>query len=109
VTSNQEPTTLAEFGGHEIYPMPMFATLAVADVAAVAAWYERALGFATVFRAPDAGGQPALIHLRRRKYQDLLFDVGLRTPVGPGAGSPGSHRVGRTPPSRTHRSRAAYP
>ncbi len=70
MTSNQEPTTLAEFGGHEIYPMPMFATLAVADVAAVAAWYERALGFATVFRAPDAGGQPALVHLRRRNGRE---------------------------------------
>lgn len=29
--------------------MPAFATLAVADVAAVAAWYELALGFTTVF------------------------------------------------------------
>jgi catechol 2,3-dioxygenase-like lactoylglutathione lyase family enzyme len=61
-----------EFNGHEIYPMPMFATLAVADVAATVAWYEETLGFTTVFKAPVVGGQPALVHLRRRKYQDLL-------------------------------------
>jgi len=79
MTSNQEPPTLGEFGGHEIYPMPVFATLAVADVAATTAWYERALGFSTVFRAPEVDGQPALVHLRRRKYQDLLL-----TPAPPG-------------------------
>jgi len=79
MTSHQEPPTLGEFGGHEIYPMPAFAALAVADVAATTAWYECALGFRTVFRAPDVGGQPALVHLRRRKYQDLLL-----TPAPPG-------------------------
>jgi uncharacterized glyoxalase superfamily protein PhnB len=82
---NTEPPTLGEFGGFEIYPMPMFATLAVADVSGVAAWYERALGFATVFRAPAVGGQPALVHLRRRKYQDLLL-----TPAPAGSDAPPS-------------------
>jgi uncharacterized glyoxalase superfamily protein PhnB len=68
-----EPPTLGEFGGFEIYPMPVFATLAVADVSGLAAWYETALGFRTVFAAPASGGQPTLVHLRRRKYQDLLI------------------------------------
>jgi len=68
-----EPATLGEFNGHEIYPMPVFATLAVSDVAGVAAWYETALGFATVFRSPAVNEQPAMVHLRRRKYQDLLL------------------------------------
>jgi uncharacterized glyoxalase superfamily protein PhnB len=68
-----EPPALGQFGGFEIYPMPMFATLAVADVAGVAAWYEAALGFRTVFAAPPVDGQPALVHVRRRKYQDLLI------------------------------------
>ena len=77
MTFHQEPPTLGEFDGHEIYPMPAFATISVADVAGIAAWYERALGFTTVFRAPDAGGQPALVHLRRRKYQDLLLTPAL--------------------------------
>ncbi len=70
---NDEPPNLGEFDGHEIYPMPMFATLAVGDVAAIAAWYRHTLGFTTVFEAPGPGGQPSLVHLRRRKYQDLLL------------------------------------
>jgi uncharacterized glyoxalase superfamily protein PhnB len=69
-----EPATLGEFNGSEIYPMPMFATLAVVDVSGLADWYVQALGFTTVFRAPSAEGrQPPLVHLRRRKYQDLLL------------------------------------
>ena len=67
-----EPEKLGEFNGHEIYPMPMFATISVADVSAVAHWYVAALGFAVVFAAPSASGQPMLVHLRRRKYQDIL-------------------------------------
>jgi hypothetical protein len=35
--ASQEPPTLARFQDHEIYPMPMFATIAVADVAAASA------------------------------------------------------------------------
>jgi hypothetical protein len=37
----QEPPTLTEFQGWEIYPMPMFATLAVRDVAATTSEYQR--------------------------------------------------------------------
>lgn len=48
-----EPESLGEFNGHEIYPMRMFAKLAVPDVDALAAWYQQALGFAIVFRAPS--------------------------------------------------------
>jgi len=68
-----EPATLGEFNKHEIYPMPIFATLSVADVAGVAAWYEAALGFSTMFQMPGPNGQPSLVHVRRRKYQDLLL------------------------------------
>lgn len=82
-----EPESLGEFNGHEIYPMPMFAKIAAGDVAATTAWYEQALGFATVFRGPEVGGQPALVHLRRRKYQDVLL-VPART-----AGQPSSSLV----------------
>ena len=79
---DQEPPSLGEYDGHESYPMPTFATITVADVAGIAAWYERALGFTTVFRAPDVGGQPSLVHLRRGKYQDVLL-----VPARPGAPS----------------------
>lgn len=87
-STNAEPEALGEFNGHEIYPMPAFAALAVEDVAAVAAWYERTLGFATVFRAPEVDGQPGLVHLRRMKYQDLLL-----TPARSGHAVPGESSV----------------
>lgn len=73
VRADDEPVTLGEANGFEIYPMPMFATLAVADVAGVSRWYAEALGFGTVFAAPPVNGQPSLMHLRRGKYQDLLL------------------------------------
>ncbi len=69
----KEPVTLGQFNEHEIYPMPMFAKIGVSDVAAVAAWYEKALGFKTVFAMPPTDGQPPLVHLRRQKYQDILL------------------------------------
>jgi MerR family transcriptional regulator, thiopeptide resistance regulator len=68
-----EPVSLGKFGAFEIYPMPLFATLSVRDVAALRDWYMRALGFVVVFQTPAANGQPQLVHLRRRKYQDLLL------------------------------------
>lgn len=71
--SAAEPPSLGEFNGFEVYPMPAFATLRVHDIEEVAAWYERALAFRPMFTAPGPDGCPALIHLRRRKYQDLLL------------------------------------
>ena len=41
----------------EIYPMAIFQTLSVADVAASAEWYMRKMGFVSVFsllRPPDS-------------------------------------------------------
>ena len=73
MTDNREPPTLGQFNDFEIYPMPMFATLAVDDVAAVARWYGEALGFGTMFAGPPMGGQPSIVHLRRNKYQDVLL------------------------------------
>jgi uncharacterized glyoxalase superfamily protein PhnB len=67
-----DPVSLGTFNGFEIYPMPMFATLSVPDVAAVTRWYQDALGFGVVFTTPGPGGAPMLVHLRRQKYQDLL-------------------------------------
>ena len=72
VDTSGEPVALGTFNGFEIYPMPMFATLAVPDVASVAKWYQDALGFGVMFTTPGPGGTPSLVHLRRRKYQDVL-------------------------------------
>ncbi|MGH9518242.1 MAG: MerR family DNA-binding protein, partial [Terriglobales bacterium] len=68
-----EPVSLGKYGEFEIYPMPMFATVATNDVAALRDWYVGALGFAVVFQTPSAQGQGAMAHLRRKKYQDLLL------------------------------------
>ena len=65
VDERGEPVRLGEYNGFEVYPMPMFATLAAEDPSALAAWYEEALGFVSMFAGP-------VIHLRRAKYQDLL-------------------------------------
>lgn len=59
----------------EIYPMPMFPKLTVRDAEASARWYD-ALGFEHVFTMPDASGRPQLVHLRRRKYADVLLVQG---------------------------------
>ena len=57
----------------EIYPMPMFPTLAVRDVEASVGWYAEQVGFGTVFVMPGADGEPVLGHLRWRKYADVLL------------------------------------
>lgn len=57
----------------EIYPMPMFPTLSVADVGASVGWYWEVLGFGTVFVLPGADGAPVLAHLRLQKYADVLL------------------------------------
>lgn len=78
-----EPTKLGEYNGFEIYPMPFFATLVVDDPSEVAWWYERALGFGVMFAGP-------VVHLRRRKYQDILV-VSSKAPGPRPAGGPSLH------------------
>ena len=58
----------------EFYPMPVFFSLEVRDIAASAAWYQRALGFRSVYEAsPGEGGKPNMVHLRRERYQDIML------------------------------------
>jgi catechol 2,3-dioxygenase-like lactoylglutathione lyase family enzyme len=68
----------------EIYGMPMFATLLVADIESTVSWYTEGLGFIVLFTLPGPGGSTALVHLRRWQFQDLL----VRPSVGPA--TPGS-------------------
>jgi uncharacterized glyoxalase superfamily protein PhnB len=82
-----EPVSLGSFKGFEVYPMPMFATIAVDDVIAVSRWYQAALGFGEMFAAPGPGGAPSLAHLRRRKYQDVLIVPG-GAPAGAASTAP---------------------
>ncbi|MGV8838766.1 MAG: VOC family protein [Bauldia sp.] len=71
---------------HEVYPMPAFAGLEVADTNASRRWYMEALGFADVFTMPNGPtGMPMLVHLRFTKYADIL----LRPAFAPAAGPKG--------------------
>ena len=72
----------------EIYPMPSFPTLTVADVAASARWYQDVLGFQHVFTIPGPGGAPLLAHLRWAKYADVLLR-GVMPGAAPPAGAKG--------------------
>lgn len=67
----------------DIYPMPAFATLEVADLQRTVDWYVTALDFVELFRMLGAAGKPSLAHLRRWRYQDILVRPGE---AGPGAG-----------------------
>ncbi|HEY4113016.1 MAG TPA: VOC family protein [Rhizomicrobium sp.] len=60
----------------EYYPMPSFPMLLVADLVASSRWYQEALGFADVFTMRSPDGAPVLVHLRWRKYADLLLRPG---------------------------------
>jgi len=67
-----DPQTLGEHGGHVVYVMPMFLRLAASDPLRTIDFFTRVLDFDVMFRGPDAGGVPVLVHLRRSKYQDVL-------------------------------------
>ena len=57
----------------EIYPIPLFPTLSVTDVAASLDWYTNRVGFASAYSLPMPGGGLAMAHVRWRKYADLLL------------------------------------
>ncbi len=65
----------------DIYGMPAFVTLETFDVLAAAAWFTGALDFIELFRMPP-GDDPALVHLRRWRYQDVLVRRGVEAPAG---------------------------
>ena len=73
-------------GQPEIYPMPMFPTLSVADAPASVDWYVNKLGFSTVFLLPVSDSGIAMAHLRWRKYADVLLipDSRIETLLTPG-------------------------
>ena len=70
----------------DIYGMPAFVTLVVADPVAASTWFTTALDFVELFAmpGPDGPDAPALIHLRRWRYQDVLVRRGAPTAVGDG-------------------------
>jgi catechol 2,3-dioxygenase-like lactoylglutathione lyase family enzyme len=64
----------------DVYPMPAFVSLEVADLSRTVDWYVDGLDFVELFRMPGPGGRPALVHLRRWRYQDILVREGTPTP-----------------------------
>jgi len=68
-----------------IYGMPMFATLLAGDIRATVSWYTAGLGFIDLFTMLGPDGGPALVHLRRWQFQDLLVRP-ARGPVAPSSG-----------------------
>ncbi|HEX5994007.1 MAG TPA: VOC family protein [Jiangellales bacterium] len=68
----------------DIYGMPAFATLTVADLPATVAWFTGALDFIELFAMPSPEA-PVLVHIRRWRYQDILLRRAAATsPIGPG-------------------------
>ena len=67
----------------DIYGMPAFLSLTVADVEASVDWYVNGLDFVSLFTLPGPDSAPALVHLRRWRYQDILVRPG-RSQAGTG-------------------------
>ena len=70
----------------DIYPMPSFPMLSVADVDRVSHWYQ-SLGFADVFTMRDSHDRAMLAHLRWCRYADILISrarVPIEEPRGRG-------------------------
>jgi hypothetical protein len=71
-----DPPLLGEYAGFEIYAMPAFVRFHATDPSVTADWYVNALGFGVMYVGPELEGRPMLVHLRRRKYQDILLVPG---------------------------------
>jgi hypothetical protein len=77
-----DPQQLGAFNGFDLYPMPSYIQLSVPDPEEAANWYVNALGFGIMFATqPDPNAPPFLVHLRRRKYQDILLMPGEPRPT----------------------------
>ncbi|WP_194746613.1 VOC family protein [Staphylococcus chromogenes] len=66
----------------EFYQMPMFNKVLVKDIEKAEKWYEKTLGFKSVFKFRNDKNEVLMNHLRLEKYQDLMlisqtdFEVG---------------------------------
>lgn len=77
-----EPQNLGSYNGFDLYPMPSYITLSTSNPENLAKWYIDVLGFGVMFASKqDPEAIPTLIHLRRRKYQDILIVPGEHEPT----------------------------
>lgn len=69
----------------DYYQMPMFNKILVSDIQKAAKWYEKNLGFNSVFKFRNDKNEVLMEHLRLEKYQDIMlissddFEVGNAT------------------------------
>lgn len=57
----------------EFYQMPMFNKILVNDIEKSEKWYEKALGFESVFKFRNEKNEVLMNHLRLNKYQDIML------------------------------------
>lgn len=57
----------------EFYQMPMFNKVLVKDLEKIEKWYEKTLGFKSVFKFRNNKNEVLMTHLRLEKYQDLML------------------------------------
>ncbi|MDU0477588.1 VOC family protein [Staphylococcus chromogenes] len=66
----------------EFYQMPIFNKVLVKDIEKAEKWYEKTIGFKSVFKFRNDKNEVLMNHLRLEKYQDLMlisqtnFEVG---------------------------------
>lgn len=66
----------------DFYQMPMFNKILVKDIEHSEKWYEKTLGFKSVFKFRNDKNEVLMNHLRLEKYQDIMlissdeFEVG---------------------------------
>ncbi|HLI51963.1 MAG TPA: VOC family protein, partial [Thermomicrobiaceae bacterium] len=65
-----------EVDPQDIYPMPTFLTFQVPDLDEAQRYYTEVLGFRTFYTIPMPDGSPAMHHMRRNRYQDILLVKG---------------------------------
>ncbi|MCI2775191.1 VOC family protein [Staphylococcus petrasii] len=69
----------------EFYQMPMFNKILVNNIEKATKWYEKTLGFKSIFKFRNDKNEVLMNHLRLEKYQDIMlissdeFEVGNAT------------------------------
>lgn len=66
----------------EFYQMPMFNKILVSDIEKSEKWYEKTLGFKSVFKFKNDKSEILMNHLRLGKYQDLMLICSNNFEVG---------------------------
>lgn len=66
----------------EFYQMPMFNKILVSDIEKSEKWYEKTLGFKSVFKFKNDKNEVLMNHLRLEKYQDLMLICSSNFEVG---------------------------